>query len=156
MPKLRQVNEPGNGVGKKRQALYAIGTKRIEMALKRGFALEAITLCESMMSDRLESRKAWKSQQLNDYRRFTTLGKLARQLCSDHSEPAHARDIYIEVKAWADKRNSALHEMFKLAEGDGRSWRKRYQEAREIAREGIKLARKVSNLVRSLNRPARP
>lgn len=147
----RAVNHPSNNVGKQRQTLYTAGTNQIEKALEAGFALEAITLCESMLADRLESRMAWKAKQDPKKRKFSTLGRLAKQLGNDESESGDARAIYAEVVDWAARRNTALHEMFKLEEGKTADWGKRYETHLKTAREGKKLAREVSNLVRRLN-----
>lgn len=150
--KVRQVNKPGNGVGKLRQAIYASGMSRIREAIEKGYALEAIALCESMMADRLEARRAWKRNQAVEHRKFDSLGRLARALRTDSTEPEDARKIYDEVVAWADERNEALHQMFKLAEGPIRVWSDRYEEVECVATRGFALSRKVGFLLKKLNK----
>ena len=56
--KKRQTNTRRNDVGKKRQAIYAAGVEQIKMAIAQDYALEAVTLCESLIADRLEARWA--------------------------------------------------------------------------------------------------
>lgn len=151
--KTRQVNLPGSRVGKQRQMLYAAGVTRIREAIDSGYALEAIALCESLMSDRLEARWAWKGHQSPSSRSFSTLGNLARKLRNDRDESDEALKIYEAVAIWAAKRNSALHEMFKLSEGEVCDWQTRYNEFASVAADGFMLSKKVSALLKKTNKP---
>lgn len=156
-PNARAINQPGNGIGKRRQGLYKHAHERIKAALDAGFYLEAITLCESILADRLEARRAWLNQQDHAKRQFSTLGGLVRELTQSKAQDMSERDegaqaVYREIGAWARSRNHALHEMAKLAEGDDTTWDERYKNLAKIAATGHGLTRKVSTVVRKLNK----
>jgi hypothetical protein len=123
-----------------------------------GFHIEAIALCESLLSDRLEARRAWLARQLESKREFGTLGGLARELLGQSSneagDPIEANKlIYEDCVKWADDRNKAIHEMFKLAEGDESNWEVRYAALEAVADSGLKLTRKLSAAVKKSNTP---
>lgn len=156
--KRRAINLPGNDIGKQRQALLRDAYGRINEAIEAGFMLEAITLCESIIADRLEARRAWLHNQAENKRRFGMLAELVNDLqgkgkgsIADNAE--EVAPVYEEVLGWAARRNSSLHEMAKLAEGENVTWQTRYAALAKIANEGKKLSRKVGNLVKKLNKP---
>lgn len=153
MPKLpRAINLPGNDIGKKRQQLYKDAYLRISQAIESGYFLEAITICESIIADRLEARLAWVHQQNVDKRRFSTVGKLTQELCGAKlNESVDAIEIYRSVGVWADKRNKAMHQMVKLPEAGHETWEEKYLVSEKAAKEGLKLSKQVSQLVRKLN-----
>jgi hypothetical protein len=147
----RKINEPDNTVGSERKEYYKNCFEHISSAQKNGFWLEVITLCESMISDRLESRLAWINNQSSDSRQFRTLGSLRIKLGKNDSVP-ESSSILEEVKEWASKRNRALHQMVKLAEAEEGDWRSKYDQNKEVAEAGIDLFRKVDSYVRKYNK----
>lgn len=158
--KLRAVNIPSNTVGRLRQDLYRSAFGRIKESVEAGYMLEAITLCESVIADRMEARRAWIHNQNEGKRRFGTLGGLANDLLGTKkgsiADPAmETHSVYREIISWAVKRNGALHEMVKLSETDQSSWNDRYFGLTQVAADGMKLSRKISNLVKKLNRATR-
>jgi hypothetical protein len=143
---------PKGAVAQARRALFAAAHKRISAALEAGYFLEAITIIESILADRLEARLAW----IHGKCHFSTLGTLVGELSGrKSSESAEARQLYNEILQWADRRNRALHQMVKLAEGSNETWAEKYEQAHDTAIKGEKLARKVENLVRTLNKPSK-
>jgi hypothetical protein len=59
-PKVHVISKPGeNNVGSIRFRLLRAAAERATEAFKKGFFLEAITLTESLLGTRLESRLAW-------------------------------------------------------------------------------------------------
>ncbi len=155
---LRAINTPGNGIGRQRQHLYAAGFRQLNRAMDGGFYVEAIALCESLLSDRLEARRAWIANQEDSKRAFGTLGSLARKLAGssnkEREDPLETnKSLYKECIAWADSRNKAIHEMFKLPEEGHVGWETRYASLQIIAEQGVKLARKVSAAVKKSNTP---
>jgi hypothetical protein len=56
--KVRAANVLGSGVGRKRQELYAKAHEQIAKARKKKFFVECIAICDSIISDRLEARRA--------------------------------------------------------------------------------------------------
>lgn len=54
--KVRAIAKEDNEVGLERYKLYKSAFSRINKAIKEEYYLEAITLVESILADRLESR----------------------------------------------------------------------------------------------------
>lgn len=154
----RAINVPGNDIGKRRQRIYAAGFRQLSSAISAGYYIEAIALCESLLSDRLEARRAWLARQQESKREFGTLGGLARKLLGQSSKEAGDpiegnKVVYEDCIKWADDRNKAIHEMFKLAEGDESNWEVRYAALEAVAASGLKLTRKLSAAVKKSNTP---
>ncbi|MDD2919324.1 hypothetical protein [Rhodoferax sp.] len=158
LKKVRAVNAgPKSGPAQARRRLYGNAITRINNAIEHRYPLESIALLESMMADRLEARLAWLHQQGVNKREFSTLGKLTQELCSALSnESDEAKSVYEAIKAWANRRNEALHQMAKLVEDDPKDWKARLREAQATAEAGVPLFNKVTALVRKLNRPPKP
>lgn len=153
MKKRRTENKPGSSTGRERQALYTAGVAQIKLAISEGFFLEAITLSESFITDRLEARWAWINQQSSNARQFRTLGQVARDLLGKKSESEEARKTYELAVEWSKGRNEAIHEMFKHAENCAfLTWTERYSGTASIATNGLLLARRTDLLVRKLNK----
>ena len=117
--KVRQRKSSGlkSRTGQARRDLYAKSLERIAKAIEAGYALEAITLLESLIADRLESRLASIHDQKAEKRKFSTLGNLTQELKGKESgEPPGAVAIYERVEKWAGLRNEAIHEFAKLRE----------------------------------------
>jgi len=151
--KKRAINTgPDSDVGQSRKSLYSKGIYRIKDAIEHRYPLEAIALIESMIADRLEARLAHICGQADERRSFSTLGKLTRELCKEAAYESDAAIIvYKAVSRWADRRNEALHQLVKLAEGDDKKWMTRIEESQETAEAGLVLFREVDALVRKLN-----
>jgi hypothetical protein len=153
----RKISLPGNSVGKQRQALYANAYTRIDEAIKQGFFLEAITIEESIITDRLEARVAWLSEQTQ--REFRNLGPLVQILQGkgknkkiQESDPKML-GLLPKIDEWREQRNEALHELVKFPEDvEEKCWEDFYSKTKKVAKEGKKLSRKVSNCVKRLNK----
>lgn len=144
---------PTSPAGQARGNLYSRCLGRISAAVADGYVLEAITLLESLMADRLEARMASIHQQDPEKRKFSTLGRLVQELTGRKSaESEEAKRIYREVEKWSDGRNKAIHEFAKLQEGSTRTWETKYEEARQTAADGEKLFRDLNRIVTKLNR----
>lgn len=157
LAKKRAINSSSqSSVAQLRKQLYTNAYLQIQMAIEQGFYLEAITLCESMISDRLESRIAYLTGQDQQNRQFSNLGPLLGKLKSanpnnrlENSEEALL--LYEAIREWTRLRNTALHEMVKVAEDEHVDWSVRYQHNKTVALKGKTLANKLGNLVRKLN-----
>lgn len=165
--KHRKINKPGNSVGKQRQALYAKAYTRIDEAIKQGFLLEAITIEESIITDRLEARVAWLSEQTQ--REFRNLGPLIELLDTKKDKKqknaekmnkvkiqesdSEMLDLLSEINKWRKQRNEALHELVKFPDDvEEKCWEDFYSKTENVAKKGKKLSRKVSNCVKRLNK----
>ncbi|MCB1206326.1 MAG: hypothetical protein KDN18_18845 [Verrucomicrobiae bacterium] len=154
--KVRQRKSSGlkSRTGQARRDLYAKSLERIAKAIEAGYALEAITLLESLIADRLESRLASIHDQKAEKRKFSTLGNLTQELKGKESgEPPGAVAIYERVEKWAGLRNEAIHEFAKLREGSSKKWETKYRKAVKAAKDGIPLFNDLSAEVKKLNRP---
>ncbi len=141
---------PGKEAGKQRKELYSAAYAHIQKAMKFGYFLEAVAICESIIGDRLEARLAQIHQQEADARKLLTLGRLTQRLAQDDVDLA-PRKLYCKVKSWAAERNKVLHQMVKLTDDWKGTWGTRLVEAKRVAEAGHKLTREVDNLLRKLN-----
>ena len=150
----RKSSGPKSRTGQARRDLYAKSLERIAKAIEDGYALEAITLLESLIADRLESRLASIHDQKAEKRKFSTLGNLTQELKGKKAgEPKEAVKLFKRVDDWADLRNEAVHEIAKLREGSSKKWETKYKKAVKAAKEGIELFNDLSAEVQKLNRP---
>ncbi len=155
--KKRAINTGSESIpAQARRELYGNAISHINIAIEHRFPLEAIALLESMMADRLEARLACLFKQDPEKRMFSTVGKLAQDLRNKKlAESDEAKAVYASVMAWANRRNEALHQMVKLAEGNEKDWAEKVREAQETAEAGLPLFRKLDALVKKLNKPPR-
>jgi hypothetical protein len=151
----RAHNEgPQSPVAQARRELYSFALKRVDDALSKGFALEAVTLVESMIADRLEARCAKVFPADPKMQQFSNLGPLTDRLLADKAgESTAMKALYRQVKEWADDRNEALHELVKLAENSDADWDSKYTHATETAKAGLELFRSLDTQVKKLNQP---
>jgi hypothetical protein len=138
------VSVPGeNDVGTKRFWLLRAAAEKAAEAFKQGFYLEAITLTESLLGTRLESRLTWvRSCQNNSHAvTFSTLGFLCKELLHDDAKVAPDWNAFQapiqEISKWVQLRNEALHGMAKLEKEDGRDFCGKYEACRTTALNGF-------------------
>jgi hypothetical protein len=143
--KVHIISVPGeNDVGTKRFRVLHAAAERAAEAYKIGFYLEAITLTESLLATRLESRLTWvrQCQKKSGAAKFSTLGDLCTKLLSGNAKVAPDWDAFQaplqEISKWVKQRNEALHEMAKLVEGEGHNFNKSYARCRATALEGFR------------------
>ena len=139
MPKKeRAIASPHTGVGMTRYLLYRAAWKRIADASSAGFYLEAITLLEGILADRMESRASYLTGTDVSYR---TLGSLIDTL-RKHEFVADFKAILEQIDKWREKRNRALHEMVKFATGERPSWEDKTGPLPSIVDEGRHVLRR--------------
>ena len=150
MPKRkRAIVEENSTVGKHRREIYKSAFKQIKLANEAGFYLEAITLIESLITDRLESRLSFLDGK--DFS-FKTIGKLIEKSIKIETDSELKKLIEIDLRKWADGRNKSLHEMAKIAEGDFSSWDDRYLKLKNISTKGMTLLRKIDRQCEKLKK----
>ena len=135
-------------VGKQREELIAFAKSRVVRAINSGFYLEAISLEESLIADRLESIL---SKRVSGELHLLT----ASQACSKLEQENIAgldSELLSRIRTWSDGRAEALHEFVKLHETNTKSWRTRLNFAREIAEKGLELIREPDAMAKKLNR----
>lgn len=127
--------------------MYRAAYARINEANKAGFHLEAITIVESIVADRLESRL---TQVIGKDFSFQHLGSLITKARQVEEDPILYALIDKDLDNWRKSRNKALHEMAKIATGDTATWADRVAGLVPISKDGLALLRKITNRIRVL------
>lgn len=129
--------------------MYKSAYSRIAESSKAGFHLEAITIIESLISDRLESRLTFVLQRDFSFQHLGSLITKARQVETD---PTLLNLVDQDLDKWRKSRNKALHEMAKIADGDTSSWQDRVNGLVPISEEGLKLLKTIEKQIRALKK----
>lgn len=132
---------------------FTYAYKRINEALSQQFFLEAITLAESVISDRLYSFTSYHYGLANDKsstskrKKSTNLKTLiehARKYSSLTVVTKNRADLFDALDAWRDKRNKCVHAVAKSEPGQPTiSLDDFVKLCKEAARDGKYLARLV-------------
>ncbi|MFH1314722.1 MAG: hypothetical protein ABIJ00_16070 [Candidatus Eisenbacteria bacterium] len=126
---------------------YKAAWERIDSALGDGYWLEAITLCESIMADRLLSYVKGVDPEARLYLR-TSFGKLIeRWRASAGDSLLQAKgDLGGQVDGWREQRNEAVHGFVKSEPGTPTPPVDEFLIlVKETAEKGRELARRVSD-----------
>jgi len=142
--KIRATAEKHNTIGKDRHNLFAKVIERISKAESEGYYLEAIALLESIISDRLESRL---SHITDSNVGFYNLGFLIRLIQLFEKQPQIVA-LSKDIKKWAERRNTCLHEMAKIKLKDNKTWDEKVNLCKDTITEGIELFREIDKLKR--------
>ena len=145
----RAIVEENSVVGKHRREIYKSAFKRIKKANEDGYYLEAITLIESLITDRLESRLSYLDGK--DFS-FKTIGKLIKKTNQIETDSELKILIETDLYEWSDDRNKSLHEMAKIAEDDFSTWDDRYLKLKNISTKGLTLLRKIDRQCEKLKK----
>ncbi len=153
------VSKPGqNDIGTTRYWLLCAAANRAAEAFENAFYLEAITLTESLLATRLESRVAFvrECQKMHQPVKFSPLGPLCTELLKDDNQGVIDAEAFMvpiqKIKEWAGRRNEALHEMAKLYQEDGRDFSEKYQMSRDTVIKGFELLLAYDALDRKVRR----
>lgn len=119
-------------VGQVRFNLIKNAINRAHRAHNQGFYLEAISILESLMSDRIESHL----QKTIGMKSQSTLGSLARK-ARDHK--LIDQELAARTIIWSNHRSLVLHELVKVSDKIETSWTARLAFARSISEEGFEL-----------------
>ncbi|TAJ79068.1 MAG: hypothetical protein EPO42_06820 [Gallionellaceae bacterium] len=127
---------------------YAEAWRRIKDATSQGFYFEVVTLCESIISDRLLSyvRGADSTNKATVLTPFSTLIAQWRKLASGKL-PVHGNsDLGAAVDAWRLERNAIIHGLTKSEPGTPTAQVQPFiARAEQAAKTGAALARAVSS-----------
>lgn len=145
----RALAVPKTKVGKMRYNLYKQAYEQINNAMKQGFYLEAITLIESLVSDRLESRLTYLKR--SDFS-FKTLGTLIKTINQIETDILLKNLVSHGLNVWRDSRNKALHEMIKLEDGEETTWDQRKISLLSVAEEGLSTLRSIDKRCKELRK----
>jgi hypothetical protein len=147
--RTRAIATPGSLTAKSRAEMYKSAYARIAESTKSGFHLEAITIIESLISDRLESRLTFVLKRDFSFQHLGSLITKARQVETD---PILRNLVDIDLDRWRKSRNKALHEMVKIAEGDTSTWQDRVNGLVPISDDGLKLLKTIDRQIKALKR----
>jgi hypothetical protein len=121
---------------------------RINIGIEAGFYFEAVTICESIISDRLYSyvKGVDPDSSIRARTAFSELIKKWRQLATLlPSDPEHG-DLGFAVDAWRKVRNEVVHGLVKSEPGTPTEDVGTFLErAEKAAKDGKALARKVDD-----------
>jgi hypothetical protein len=147
--RIRAVSAADNEIGQERFELYRAAFSWISNAIDNGYYLEAISIEERLISDRLESYLSFLKDE--DFS-FKTLGNLIDAFRSKESKADELlRSIVIDkVDSWRKRRNIAAHEMVKIEDGKNINWADRVKINQDIARDGLELVREIDGQVRKV------
>jgi hypothetical protein len=127
---------------------YAEAWRRIKEAMDGGFYFEVVTLCESILSDRLLSyvQGVHPSSKITVKTPFAKLIKEWRALAARKLPQHGERDLGAAVDDWRIERNTVVHGLTKSAPGAPTAAVLPFlQRAEQTAKDGVSLARAVSN-----------
>ena len=138
---------------------YTKAWERINSALEAGFHLEAITIQESIISDRLLSYVLGVAPNSKVHTR-SGLGELISQWRKQAGASLitpDGTDLGKAADAWRNKRNTAVHGLVKSAPGGSPKMQPDdfFELARLAAKEGKVLAREIQNWHRKTLRAAK-
>ena len=131
--------------GQKRYQLYKSAIDRYQKALKEGFYLEAITLMESLITDRLESILIYHGI-IRPEEAFRMLGPCITEL--QKVQGVLSDDLLVQLNNWRKDRNKSLHEIAKIEEGDPAIFNQRYSSLQQVAKDGYKLFQSIKKETR--------
>lgn len=147
MPEKKRADKEKND---DRRKLYGEAAKRIKAAKRDKYYLEAITLLESLIADRLESYIEKEAKQPEGFRTLEQNIKVAKQYINDShiSESQAILPYLVKIKLWRKLRNEMLHEAVKIEEGKDKDWDSTMNKAKNTVEEGETLFKELRNVVR--------
>ena len=131
--------------GQKRYCLYKAVIDKYQEALDNHYYLEAITLMESLIADRLESAIIHYGLRTPE-NVFLTLGASINEI--KRAEGLLSDDLLSKLDSWRESRNQALHEMAKIEDGDSAQFNQRYACLKQIAKNGYDLFKSINEETR--------
>lgn len=110
----------------------------MERAISTGFYLEALVLCDSLITDRIRVISAYSANSPVEIRGVNNgllnLGRAGVVLLD--------AGLVEETRTWGRHRNAAVHGFSKLTDFEGDSWHRRLMQARAQAQVGLLLSKR--------------
>jgi hypothetical protein len=141
-------------VAHQRYKLYRLAIEQLKSAYTGGFYIECVSICESIISDRIEARLQFLRRGTDKPSHIDSLGRLLKQVTDiEPEDQVELRAAYASIREWGNARNETIHQFVKVTDQNHRADGKdRARQAKAAARSGMRLMRKVSALVRKHNR----
>ena len=144
----------GTKVARQRYELYKLANEQLKSAYEAGFYIECVSICESIIADRIEARLQFLRRGTDKRSHIDSLGRLLKQVTDiEPEDQVELRDAYASIREWGNARNETIHQFVKVTEqnqdldGNGR-----VRNAKTAARDGIRLMKMISALVRKHNK----
>jgi hypothetical protein len=138
----RATAAPQAGVGNQRYPLYVNAWRQVLKAEEAGFYLEAITILESLIGDRMESRASYLSKQNAGFKDLGALISIFRSKEEDEAFKA----VVERIDSWRKDRNKSLHEIVKFQTGEKTSWSEKTRVLPKIVVDGKKILKDFDQL----------
>ena len=125
---------------------YKAAWERINAASAAGFSFEVVTLCESIISNRLLSfvLGVAGNPRITERTDFHQLIREWRKRANPHPKARNGDDLISKVDIWRKERNKVVHGMTKSLPGAPTEPVTTFvQRAQAAANEGIRLAKEV-------------
>lgn len=151
--KERALALPDNNIGQQRYELFKSVLSRINQACQDGYYLEAITLIESLISDRLESYLSFIFKKNIGFQNLGTLINHFESKKNQEKIDNELKEVVLnDVDDWRKKRNIILHEMAKIDFNNQLTWEQKCQDLNEIAENGLNIFRKIDKILANLRK----
>ena len=145
MPKSQRMIANSKEKAEFRRVILKETISRCNQAIKAGYYLEAITLMESLIADRLESRALYLNKKNAS---FQTLFNLCGLLNDDE----FLSYIIPDIREWSQRRNAALHTLAKIDDNNMVSFDQKYSVTKETARQGMQIFRRIDRALKQSRR----
>lgn len=146
---IRQTIVSNNDIAQRRYDRYYNVISQYNRAISNEFYIEAITLMESLLSDRLESLLNQLGS-TSEYS-FLPLGNLLSAF-KKYRTLSEFEGIINKLDDWRKNRNHAIHEMAKIS--DSRSFQDDYSLLKDIALEGYEIFKQLNTKIMHFRAPA--
>jgi hypothetical protein len=150
----RLVGGKGTSVARQRYDLYRLANEQLKAAYEAGFYIECVSICESIISDRIEARIQFLRRATDKPSHIDSLGRLLKQVEDIESEDqTELRAAYVAIREWGNARNETIHQFVKVTDQNNQADAKdRIQQAKIAARDGRNLMRLIAQLIKKQNK----
>lgn len=124
--------------------LFSLGYARAQRAIKAGFYLEAVSLCDSLIVNRLI---AILRSNTDDARLRYSVGQAISEI-RKLKIPQFDDDLLEDCESWTKARNRLIHGMAHLPENGSIGWKSRLATAKRTGEIGLDLANRLSTEAR--------
>lgn len=150
----RLTGGEGTAIARQRYDLYKLANEQLKKAYEAGFFIECVSICESIISDRIEARLQYLRRGTDKPSHIDSLGRLLKQV--EDIEPEDQIDLraaYLSIRQWTDARNETIHQFVKVTDQNHQADAKdRIRQAKTAARDGKTLMKLISKLVKKHNK----
>jgi hypothetical protein len=152
-PPQRLEGGKGTTVARQRFELYRSANEQFKAAFEAGFYIECVSICESIISDRLEARLQFLRRGTDKPSHIDSLGRLLKQVEDIEPEDmTELRAAYLAIREWGTARNETIHQFVKVTDQNRLANAKdRINQAKTAARDGKALMKLISKLVKKNN-----